>query len=103
MLHPFVIGSSAPFGDNPVDDLIWIGNIASFTMNAVSGVDFQLEYSVILHRLINRGRTKILARIAVFDRAPIGAHIEIVDDQMRWLVLFVACAGVIYVGEAIEC
>ena len=39
-LHAFVVGAAAAFGDNPIDDLVGIGNVAGFAVDAVGGADF---------------------------------------------------------------
>ncbi len=38
-LHPLVVRAAAPLGDNPIDNLVRIGNIARLAMNAIRGVD----------------------------------------------------------------
>ena len=39
-LHAFVVGAAAAFGDDPVDDLVGVGDVAGFAVDAVGGVDF---------------------------------------------------------------
>ena len=78
-LEPVVVRSAATFGRNPGDDLIGIGNIASLAVDAIRGVDFQVRaraIRIVLH-FINRGRTKMLAGVAVLSRATMIANIEV--------------------------
>ena len=42
-LHAFVIRATAAFGYDPVDNLVGIGDIARFAVDAIRGVDFQLQ------------------------------------------------------------
>ena len=39
-LHPFVVGASAAFGDDPIDDLVGISDVARLAMNAIGCIDF---------------------------------------------------------------
>ena len=39
-LHAFVVGAAAAFGDDPIDNLVGIGDVAGFAVDAVGGVDF---------------------------------------------------------------
>jgi hypothetical protein len=39
-LHAFVVGAAAAFGDNPIDDLVGVGDVAGFAVDAVGGADF---------------------------------------------------------------
>ncbi len=104
VLHAFVVGAAATFGDDPVDDLVGVGDVAGFAVDAVGGVDFEFEVAGFgnFGAFVDRGRAKILARVAVLDGAFCGADVEIVDVEMAGLIFFVARAGVIDVGEAIE-
>ena len=49
-------------------------------------------------RLVDFGRTKILARITEFDRAAIGTNRRVGDVQVRGLVLVVQRAAIEDVG-----
>ena|GEM_PF-3114965 len=40
--HSHVIGSAAAFGRNPVDDLIWVHDVAGLAVDAVGEVDLEL-------------------------------------------------------------
>jgi hypothetical protein len=40
-LHAFVVGAAAAFGDYPIDDLVGVGDVAGFAMDAVGSADFQ--------------------------------------------------------------
>src|SRR6266478_4159038 len=74
-LHAFVVRASAAFGDYPVNDLVGIGDVAGFAVDAVGGVDLELESVFFLNRLVDGGGAEILAGIAVLDGAAIGANI----------------------------
>jgi hypothetical protein len=39
-LHAFVAGATAAFGDNPIDNLVVVGDVAGFAVDAIGGVDF---------------------------------------------------------------
>ncbi len=39
-LHAFVVGTTAAFGDDPIDNLVGIGDVAGFAVDTVGGVDF---------------------------------------------------------------
>ena len=71
-------------------------------MNAIRGVDFQFRRALLRHHFVDRGGTEILAGIAVLANAAVAANIRIENDEMARLILFVARAGMIDVGEAIE-
>ena len=103
MSHAFVVGTAATFWHDPVDNLVGIGDVARLAVHAIRSVDFQLRRAAgFLHHFIDRGGTKILARIAVFDRAFRGADVGVGDAQMAGLIFFMTRAGMIDVGEAIE-
>src|SRR5260370_8343358 len=42
VLHALVVGAAAAFGDDPVNDLVGIGDVARLAVHAIRGVDFQL-------------------------------------------------------------
>jgi hypothetical protein len=39
-LHAFVVGAAAAFRNDPVDDLVGVGYVAGFAVDAIGGVDF---------------------------------------------------------------
>src|SRR5207253_4460940 len=41
--EPLVVGSATAFGRGPGDDLVGIGDVAGLAVNAVRGVDLELE------------------------------------------------------------
>src|SRR3979409_1922806 len=41
--HAVVVGTTAAFGNDPVDNLIGIGNVAGLAVNAICGIDFQFQ------------------------------------------------------------
>ena len=100
--HAFVIWATATFGWNPSNDLVRVGDVAGFAVNAIRGVDLQFRRALFHHHLVDRCGTKILARISKFADAPIATDIRLEHDQVAWLVLVVPRAGVIDVGEAVE-
>ena len=55
------------------------------------------------HHLVNSGGAEILARVAEFADAAVAANIRIEHDEVARLILFVPRAGVIDVGEPVEC
>ena len=72
--HAFIVRASAAFGDYPVNDLVGIGDVAGFAVDAVGGVDLELESVFLLHGFVDGGGAEILAGIAVLDTAAIGAN-----------------------------
>src|SRR5215472_2327273 len=54
------------------------------------------------HHLVYVGRTEVLARIAVLMHTSFIADVDVVNDQVRRLVLFVLRRGVIDVGQLVE-
>ena len=71
-------------------------------MDAVGGVDFEFEGAGFDDGLVDGRGTEVLAGVAVLDGAFRGADVEIVDVKVARLIFFVARAGVVDVGEAIE-
>ena len=71
-------------------------------MDAIGSVDFQLYAVFFLGHFVDGGGAEILARVAVLDHAFCGADVEVADNQVAGLIFFVARAGVIDVGQAIE-
>ena len=39
-LHAFVVGATAAFGDDPIDNLVGVGDVAGFAVHAVGEVYF---------------------------------------------------------------
>src|SRR5215471_12203705 len=102
-LHSFVIGPTAALGNNPVDNLVRVGDVASLTVHAIRGADFQFGRAAgFLDHFVDRRGAKILAGVSVLDHAFRGADVGVGNAQVAGLILFVARAGVIDVGEAIE-
>src|SRR3984957_8181464 len=69
--HAFVVGAASAFGRDPVDDLVGVGDVAGFAMDAIGGVDFQFGGAFLGDHFVDRGGTKILAGVAVFADAAI--------------------------------
>ena len=102
-LHAFVVGTATALGDDPVDNLVGIGDVAGLAVHAIRSVDFQLRWAAgFFHHFIDRGGTKILAGIAVFDDAFRGTSVGVGNAQMAGLILLVARPRVVDVGKAIE-
>ena len=72
-LHAFVVGATAAFGDDPVDDLVGVGDVAGLAVDAIRGVDLELCAVLFAGDLVNRRGTEILAGIAVLYYALRGA------------------------------
>ena len=101
-LHAFVVGAAAAFGRNPVDDLIGVGDVAGFAVDAVCRADFQFGLALVQHHLVNRGGTKVLAGVAVFADAAVTANIGLENNQVAGLIFFVARSGMIDVCQAVK-
>jgi hypothetical protein len=39
-LHSFVVGTAAALGNNPIDNLVGVGDVAGFAVDAIGGADF---------------------------------------------------------------
>src|SRR4029077_16363189 len=95
----------AAFGRDPGDDLVWVGNVAGFAMNAVRWIQADALAAGlwgVLDHLIDASRTKILARVAEFFHAAAIADVGVVNHKMRRLVFFMFRARVVEVGELVE-
>src|ERR1700689_5498111 len=88
-LHPLVIRTTASLGRHPGDDFVGVGDVARFAMHAVRPVDLQARLAFFLHHFVDRGGAKILAGISIFCHALSGAHVQMGDDKMAGLILFV--------------
>src|SRR6266568_546298 len=100
--HSFVVGTAAAFGNDPLDNLVGIGDVAGLAVDAVGRVDFQPQLAFFRGHFVHRRWTKVLAGISVFGDALGGTNVQIRDDQMAGLVFLVARAGVVDIGEAVE-
>ena len=103
-LEPVVMGAAAPFGRNARDDLVGIGDITGLAVNAIRGIDLQVctgAIRIVFH-LVYRGRTEILAGIAVLNRAAMVTNIKVRNLQVRGLVFLMMCARVEHVRNLIE-
>ena len=103
-LEAVVMGAAAAFGGNPGDDLVGIGDITGFAMNAVGGIDFQTRAGTLRagFHLVNRRRAEILARVAVFHRTALVTDIEVGDLQVARLIFVVMGARMKDVRNFIE-
>ena len=101
-LHSLVVGAAATFWRDPVDDLVGIGDVASFAVDAIRGVDFQFWRAFFGDHFVDCGGTKILTRISVLSDAAVAANIRLEHDKVARLIFFMARAGVVDVGEAVE-
>src|SRR6185437_415689 len=104
-LHAVIVRAAAALGRHPGDDLVRISNVAGLAVDAIRRVQadaLAVGLSGVVHHFVNIRRAEILARVAEFLHAASIADIGLVNDQVRWLVLFVLGAGVIEVGELVE-
>ena len=74
-LQPFVMRSSASLRTHPGNDLVWIGDVASFAVNAIGRIEFQAFARAIgvLFHLVDLGGTEILAGIPILAGAAVVA------------------------------
>ena len=104
-LHTVVIWAASAFGWDPGDDLIRIGYVAGFAMYTIRWIQAD-ALAIRLRRVVDHfvyvRRTEILTWAAKFFHAAGVADIGVVDDQMRGLIFFMLCAGVIEVGQFVE-
>jgi hypothetical protein len=85
---------TATFGRNPGDDLIGIGDVTRFAVNAVCRIDFEARAALgIRLHFVNSCGAEMLAGVSELAGAARGADIEIGDLQVRRLILFVAGTG----------
>ena len=77
-----------------------MSHVLQWTQFAALIFNFGAPFSV--DHLVDGRGTKILAGIAEFADAAVAANIRLEHDEMARLVFFVARAGVIDVGEAVE-
>src|SRR5882672_1960056 len=104
-LHAVVVRSAAALGWDPGNDLIRVGDVAGFAVNAIRRVQanaLRVGLSGVVNHFVDIGRAEILARVTEFFYAPRIADVGVVNDQVRGLVLFVLGAGVIEVGKLVE-
>jgi hypothetical protein len=93
-LHILVNRSPTPFGRYPLNDLIGIGDVARFAVNAIREIYSQSSRPsrFRLNHLVNLSRTEMLARVPklllALRVANVG-HVFRKDDQMARLVFFV--------------
>src|SRR6266404_5037532 len=99
-LHAVVVRSAAALGWDPGNDLIRVGDVAGFAVNAIRRVQanaLRVGLSGVVNHFVDIGGAEILARVAEFFYAARIADVGVVNDQVRGLVLFVLGAGVIEV------
>src|SRR5664279_1218921 len=104
-LHPFVIWTAAALGGDPGDDLVRVHDVAGLAMHAVRSVQMDLQSAGRVRgfdHLVNVGRAKVLAGVAVLFHAALVADVGVVDHEVRRLVFFMLRAGVIHVGQLVE-
>ena len=80
MSEQFIPGTATTFRCDPVDGLIGIHDVACLAMNTVRGVDLQTKRAISFPRirhLINGGRAKGLAGIAILSGAAGMANIRL--------------------------
>ena len=98
------MGAAAPFGGNPGDNLVGIGDITSLAVNAIRGINLQVCTGAIriFFHLVYRRRTEILAGIAVLNRTAMVANIKVRNLQVGGLIFLMICARVEHVRNLIE-
>ena len=101
-LHIQIVRSPSAFRGDPVYVFGRVLDIAGFAVDAVGRIDLQFGLAFLRYHFVNRRGTKILAGISIFADATIAANIWFKDNKVAGLIFFVACAGMIDVGEAIE-
>ena len=103
-LHILIVRAVASFGSDPVDDLIGVHDVAGFAVNAVGKIDLQLHLTALFaNNLIDRGWTKMLARITEFVGAAVITDIQIPDVQVAGLIFIMRGSGMVDVGHFVEC
>src|SRR5271170_6184098 len=100
--HSFVIRAATSFGWNPIDDLIRVGDVTGFAVDAVRRVDFELRGAFFGNDLIDGGGTEILAGVSVLPNTAIAANVGVEDMEVAGLILFVSRARMIDIGETVE-
>src|SRR6202035_1905454 len=91
-LHPVVIWPAAAFWRDPCDDLVRIGDVAGFAVDAVRWIQadaLAIWLTAVALHFVDVGGTEILEVAAVFRHETLVADICVVDDEVRGLVLFV--------------
>src|ERR1700690_1600412 len=71
-LHAVVVRAAATLGGYPGDDLVWVGNVAGFAVDAIRRVQadaFAVRLRAIVHHFVDIGRAEILTRVAEFFEA----------------------------------
>src|ERR1700722_10253042 len=91
-LHPVIIRAAAPLGGHPVDDLVRIHDVAGLAMHAVGEVDVDLLagwFTRLLHHLVHRSGTEMLAGVAEFLHTTMVTNIQVANHQVYGLVIIV--------------
>src|SRR6266849_2416667 len=104
-LHAVVVRPAAALGWYPSNDLIRVGDVAGFAVNAIRRVQanaLRVGLSGVVNHFVDIGGAEILARVAEFFYAARIADVGVVNDEMSGLVLFMLGAGVVEVGELVE-
>src|SRR5260221_8669473 len=96
--HAFVVGPAAAFRNNPVYDLVGVGDVASLAVHTIGEIYFKLAAAGFLGDFIDRCGAKILAGIAVFFDAFGDANIGGEHVQVAGLIVVMTRAGMIDVG-----
>ena len=80
--HPVVIRAAAAFWGHPGDDLVWVGDVAGFAVDAVTRVQadaLAVGLGRVVDHFVDIGRTEILARAAEFFHAARIADVGVVE------------------------
>src|ERR1035437_10699423 len=103
--HAFVIRTAAALGRHPGDDLVGVHDVAGLAVYAVRSVQMDLQSAGRVRgfdHIVNVGRAKVLAGVAVLFDAALITDVGVVDHQVSRLVFFMLRAGVIHVGQLVE-
>ena len=108
LLHTVVIRAAATLRGYPSDDLVGVGDVAGLAVDAVREVDLQalrlrrFRLNHLPNHLIDCGWAEVLAWVPELCSAAGVADIEVGNDQMSRLIVFVTSAGMVDVGKPVE-
>src|SRR5438270_3124029 len=92
-LHVRVIGASAAFGDDPVDVLGRVLDVAGLAVDAILGVDLEPGASAFLDELVDSGRAVALLGAGIIRKVDAGGDARVLQRQVDRLVLLVIGVG----------
>src|SRR3954453_20088544 len=80
-LHVRVIGTSAAFGDDPVDVLGRVLDVARLAVDAILGVDLKPLAPILLDELVDSGRAITLLRPGIERQVDLGRDRRVLQGQ----------------------